>query len=240
MPDLMHRRLALAVPVHVPVGHTSRQDITAVGAVVRFRKLDHLAGATGAVGDVGGEGAVAQQLRVGGGGGGRGREVGLEIDVQGGVVALTKGRFHGGVGGVCGPGVIDRVRDVAEGERDGRTGVGGFEGVELASDHGGSDKGLGVGGGDDVEVGVDGVFGDCTACTQAGGGDGFGEVYMRGNEMRAWWASTARTREDLSIVAFMESFNVLDLRNDPRGMGKVREREKRIGDCSANEECEKE
>ena len=52
----------------------------------------------GAVAEQGGGGAVG----VGGGG-----EVGLEVDVEGFVVAAAEGLLHRGGGGVGGPGIVD-------------------------------------------------------------------------------------------------------------------------------------
>ena len=112
MPDLVHGRLALVVAVDGAARHAAGEDVAAVGAVVGGGELDHLAGAAGPVGDVGGQGAVAEQLGVGGRQ--HRREVGLEVDVQRRVVALPKGGLHGRVSRVGRPRVVDRVGDVAE------------------------------------------------------------------------------------------------------------------------------
>ncbi len=88
MPHLMHRRLPQIIPLRRErrLGHAPRQHVAPVGRVVDRRVLDHRAAAP-RVRDRRRQGAVAEQ---GGGGavgvGGRG-EVGLEVEVQGFVVA---------------------------------------------------------------------------------------------------------------------------------------------------------
>ena len=82
MPDLMHRRLPLIIPLQanrIP-RHAAREDIAPVGGVVCGRVLVGFA-VGGGVGYGGGEGAVAEE---GGGravGVGRGGKVGLEVEV---------------------------------------------------------------------------------------------------------------------------------------------------------------
>ena len=233
VPHLVHGRLALTVAVHVAVRHAAGEDVAAVAAVVGRGEFDHLAGAAGPIGDVGGQGTVAEQLGVGGRR--HGREVGLEVDVQRGVVALAEGGLHGGVGGVGRPRVVDRVGDVAEREGEGRAGVCGFEGVELAGHHGRRDGVLGVGRGHDVEVGVDRVFGHGAAGAEAGGGDGIGEIAVRSNEMGPRGAGATRPGWNLAIATFSKRMEVFDRRKHTRCMGQMRNRESRMGDRRANE-----
>ncbi len=123
MPHLMHRRLPQIVPLRRErrLGHAPRQHVAPVGRVVDGRVLDRRAAGPPGVRDGRRQGAVAEQ---GGGGavgvGGRG-EVGLEVEVQGFVVAPAQGLLHGGRGGVGGPGVVDVVgaRDQLEGDAGG-------------------------------------------------------------------------------------------------------------------------
>ena len=233
VPDLVHSRLALVVAVNVTVRHAAGEDIAAVGAVVGGGELDHFAGVTGLIGDVGGQGTVPKQLGVGGCR--HRREVGLEVDVECGVIALAEGSLHGGVGGVRRPRIVDRVGDVTEREGDGRASVRGFEGVELASHHDWRDEVLGVGRGHDVEVGVDGISGYGAAGAEAGGDDRIGEVAVRGDEMGAWGAGAACTRRNLGIAAFSKGMEVFDRRKHVRRMGRTRDRESREGDGRADE-----
>ena len=103
MPDLVHGRFALVVPVHGALGHGARQDVAAVAGVVARRELDGRM----AVSHVRGQGAEAEE------GGARRRarrgEVGLEVDVQCVVGALTQSALHAGVVGTGGPRVVDCV-----------------------------------------------------------------------------------------------------------------------------------
>lgn len=81
MAHFMHRGLALVIPHHGPGGgrHAAGEDVAAVGGVIGGGELVDLA--VVGVGDVGGEGAVAEQGVAGGVGVGVGGEVGLEVEV---------------------------------------------------------------------------------------------------------------------------------------------------------------
>lgn len=122
MPHLMHRRLPQIVPVRRDrgLGHAARQHVAPVGGVVERRVLERQPGRA-RVRDGGRQGAVAEQ----GGGGvvgvGGGGEVGLEVEVQGLVVAAAEGALHRGRLGVGGPGVVDGPgrRDELEGDAGG-------------------------------------------------------------------------------------------------------------------------
>ena len=122
MPHLMHRRLPQIVPERRDrgLGHAARQHVAPVGGVVERRVLERQPGRA-RVRDGGGQGAVAEQ----GGGGvvgvGGGGEVGLEVEVQGLVVAAAEGVLHRGRFGVRGPGVVDGPgrRDELEGDAGG-------------------------------------------------------------------------------------------------------------------------
>lgn len=119
MPDLVHRRHALRVAVHVAAGQAAGQHVAAVLDVVLCGRGGRHPG--------GGQRAVAEQEGAGGAGdGGGGREVGLQVDVEVGVGAVAEGAFHGGGVGVCGPGVVDGEVHAAEAEEDvvGVVGVG--------------------------------------------------------------------------------------------------------------------
>ena len=131
MPDLVHGRLPLIVPLHgerSPLRGASQHAASVLsvvdgGVLVGF--------AAGGVGDVCGEGAVAEQ-----GGGGAvgvrwGGQVRLQVDVQGGVGAAAEGGFHGGAVGVRGPAVLDGVGTAGEGEGDIGGGVGSVEDGDL-------------------------------------------------------------------------------------------------------------
>ena len=134
MPDLMHGRLALIVPLQRDgaVRHAAREDVAPVGGVVGGRVLVRLAVA-GGVRDCGGEGAVAEEGGGGAVGVGRGGEVGLEVEVQVGVGAAAEGLLHGGAVGVGGPFVADGVGCAVEVEGD----VGGLVGFVQDGDLGG-------------------------------------------------------------------------------------------------------
>lgn len=122
MPHLMHGRLPQIVPEGRDrgLGHAAREHVAPVGGVVQGRVLERQPGRA-RVRDGGRQGAVAEQ-----GGGGRvgvggGREVGLEVEVQGLVAAAAEGALHRGRGGVRGPGVVDGPgrRDEFEGDAGG-------------------------------------------------------------------------------------------------------------------------
>lgn len=112
MPDLMHSRQALIIAVDVAAGQAAGQDVAAVLVVVLARGGRRDPG--------GGQGAVAEEQGAGGaaGGGGRGREVGLQVDVQVGVGAVAQGALHACVVGVGGPGVVHAEVHAAEAEED--------------------------------------------------------------------------------------------------------------------------
>ena len=133
MPHLMHGRLAQIISVgrERRPGHAARQNVAAIGGVVRRRVLDRRPAVVALVGDGGGEGAVAQEGGGGGVGVGGGGEVGLEVEVQGLVVAAAQGLLHGG--GVCvgGPGVVDGPGGGDGGEGDAGGAVEAVEDVDL-------------------------------------------------------------------------------------------------------------
>ena len=159
MPDLMHGRAALIIlQERTAARHRRAQDIAPVERVVARVRLGRDACAR--------QRAVAQQDGAGGNAGraGRGLQVGLEVDVEGGVGAAAQAGFHGEVVAVGGPGGVDGARGGYVAEADAGVGVGGGHGVELRGGHGVSDVGGGGGEGgggvgDDVEIGVDGVVG---------------------------------------------------------------------------------
>ena len=131
----MHRRLPQIIPVRRQgrFRHTARQHIAPVRRIVHRRVLDRRARGP-RVRHVRRQRAVAQQGGRGGVGVGWAREVGLEIDVEGGVGAAAEGLLHGGGGGVGGPGVVDGpgcgdeakayAGGAVEGGEDGDLGVG--------------------------------------------------------------------------------------------------------------------
>lgn len=97
MPDLMHRRLPQIIPLRRKrrLGHTPHQDIAPVRGVILRRILRHPALPV-AVRDRRRQRAVAEQGRRGAVGVGGGGEVGLEVNVEGLVVAAAEGLLHGG------------------------------------------------------------------------------------------------------------------------------------------------
>lgn len=150
MPDLVHGRAPEIVALGAEIlgglaGEGAGEDVAAVGAVDGGGEGDGGAGGAGGVGvgDGGGEGAVAEEGGAGGVWGGRGRaEVGLEVEVEGGIGALAEGCFHrGGGGAVEGPGVVDGVGGGVAEEGD----VGGGEGLVEDGGLGGWDVRVGIG-----------------------------------------------------------------------------------------------
>ena len=121
MPHLMHRRLPQIVPQRRErrLGHTARQHVAPVGRIIHHRVLDRPLRPR--IRDRGRQRAVAQK----GGGGtvgvGRGGEVGLEVDVEGFVVAAAEGLLHLYRVGVGGPAVVYAPgrRDEFEGDAGG-------------------------------------------------------------------------------------------------------------------------
>ena len=101
MPDLVHGRQALVVSIHAAARHRAGEDIATVGCIVRRGELDRRTGRTGEVGDIGREGAIAEELlaRIWHGAGAAGAavrraQVRLEVHIQVGVAALTKTGLH--------------------------------------------------------------------------------------------------------------------------------------------------
>lgn len=191
MAHLVHGRQAFVVPVHAAGRHRAGEDVAPVGRVVGLGELDGRAGRARPVRDVGGEGAVAEELLAGvgdaagaAGAGVAGGQVRLEVDVQVGVAALAEGRLHAGIVGVGRPPVTHRPRRALEHEGDGRGGVRLLEGAELVRHHGGRDGVCLVGRADDVEVGVDGDLGRHAASAKAGRRRRVREVLVRRDEVR--------------------------------------------------------
>lgn len=170
--DFVHGRFALLVAVKPIIGHRGGEHVAAIVDVGARRQRDFLALAAigavlrwaggGRIGDVRGQGAVAEE---GGGHGARRRgsgEIGLEVDVQGGVIALAEGSLHGLVVQVGCPRVVDGVGVGlrAEGDVEGRVGC--IENVGLVGDEAGELLRIIlpclVRGGDDVDIGVDDDF----------------------------------------------------------------------------------
>ena len=145
--DFVHGRFALLIAIEPVVGHRGGEHVAAVVDVGALRLGEFLALAAGGavcrwagggcVGDVRGQRAVAEK-RGGHGarGGGRG-EIGLEVDVQGGVIAFAERCFHGLVVQVSCPRVVDSVGVwlCAEGDVEGRVGC--IEDVGLIGDEAG-------------------------------------------------------------------------------------------------------
>lgn len=104
MPNLMRRRPALVIIRHVAPRQAPRQDIAPI--LLEGRAAPRC---------VGGEVADAEEAVA---------EVGEEVDVQVGVVALAQGRFHGGVVVARGPVVVDGEVGGDEFEGDAVGGVG--------------------------------------------------------------------------------------------------------------------
>ena len=131
MPGFMHRRATHVVARQIPVRQGRRQDRAPVLAVFRGRAALGRAArvsaagrvaAAGRVGDRGRERAVAEDrltlgLRSGGAAGGdgargrrrarRGRQVGLEVEVQGRVATFAERGFHARGVRIRRPGVVD-------------------------------------------------------------------------------------------------------------------------------------
>lgn len=168
----MHGGFAFLVAFQSVVGHGGGEHVAAVGDVSACGFGEFLALAVcgavfgraggGRVGDRLGEGAVPEE----GGGhrprrGGR-REVGLEIDVEGGVVAFAQGGLHAFIVRVGGPEVVDGVGVGLGAEGDVGGGVGCVEHAGLIGDEPGEDFGRVmprlVGGCDNVDVGVNQDF----------------------------------------------------------------------------------
>lgn len=108
----------------------------------------------------------------------------MVVDVQGVVGAAAEGGFHGVVVAVGGPRVVCGAVGAAEGEADGRVGVGGGEVGELRGDHRVGDVVWGGGRGGravcyHVDVCVDGV----EAAGGLAGGVAEGEVGLEGCAM---------------------------------------------------------
>jgi len=127
MADLVHGRQAFVVAVHAAARHRAGKHVAPVGRVVGLGELDGRAGRARQVRDVGGEGAVAEELLAGvgdtagaAGAGVAGRQVRLEVDVQVGVAALAERRLHAGVVGIGRPPVVHRPRRALQHEGDGR------------------------------------------------------------------------------------------------------------------------
>ena len=104
MPNLMRRRPALVIIRHVAPRQAPRQDIAPI--LLEGRAPPRR---------IGGEVADAEEAVA---------EVGEEVDVQVGVVALAQGRFHGGVVVARGPVVVDGEVGGDEFEGDAVGGVG--------------------------------------------------------------------------------------------------------------------
>ena len=166
--DFVHSRFALLVAVESVIGHRGGKHIAAIVDVGALRLGEFLALAAGGavlrwagggrICNVRGQGAVAEEGR-GHGARGRGRgEIGLEVDVQGGVITLAEGGFHGLVVQVGCPRVVDGVGVGLRAEGDVEGGVGCIEDVGLVGDE--ARELLRVilpclvRGGDDVDVGV--------------------------------------------------------------------------------------
>ena len=150
--DFVHGRFALLVAVEPVVGHRGGEHVAAIVAVGTLRLGELLARAAGGavlrwagsgrVGDVRGQGAVAEE---GGGHGARRRrrgEVGLEVDIQSGVVALAEGGFHGLIVQVGCPCVVDGVGVRLDSEGDVVGGVGCIEDIGLVGDQAGKLLGI--------------------------------------------------------------------------------------------------
>ena len=166
-------RMQQAVPVPDLMYGRAAGVVLSEGAAVRHRAAENVAtvehvdeGRRGRSDAAFGQTTVAQQHAADGHArcAGGGLELGLEVNVQGGVGAVAEGGFHGEVVTVGGPGGVHGARVAFEGVSDGGVGVGGGDGGELGLDHGVGHVvgGGGVGGGvvgDDVEVGVDGIEG---------------------------------------------------------------------------------
>lgn len=165
MPDLVHRRLAHLVPSDTTLRHRAEQHAAAVLGVGGGRVGDGgragggAGGAGGLVDDGLGEGAVAEEGLAGGGGGRGGGEVGLEVDVEGGVAAFAEGGFHGRGARIRGPGVVDGVAGFLHVERDVGGRVGRVEHKRLVAGQGLAQAGRVlvrlVKGGDEVNVCLD-------------------------------------------------------------------------------------
>lgn len=126
MPDLVHGRLPQVVPVRRKrrLGHAAREHVAPVGRIIQRRVLDRPVGPR--VRYRRRQRAVAQQSGGGTVGVGGGGEVGLEVDVEGFVVAAAEGLLHRGRFGVGGPAVVyaPAGRDEFEGDAGGAVEVG--------------------------------------------------------------------------------------------------------------------
>ena len=170
MAHLVHGRAAEVIADDGPAGHGSGQDVAAVADVGRGRERLARARRAGQVGDVGGQGAVAEQLAAAARGGGRRREVRLEVDVEGRIAAAAQHLLHGGVVGVGGPRVVGGEGGVDEAEADAAGRVGLLQRAQLVGDHGRRDKAGLVCRGDNVKVRVDDLrlhWGGCKLGTTA-------------------------------------------------------------------------
>lgn len=170
VPDFVHGRLAHLVAFQAAAGHAAREDVAPVedvrgsgvrrGLAVAVGEFLVRGAGGGRVGDGLGEGAVAEELGgLGARGGDAGGEVGLEVDVEGGVGAAAEGGLHGAVLDVGCPGVVDGVAGGVQHEGDVGGGVRAVEDAALAGDEVGDVlrgvlRGL-VGGRDEVDVRVD-------------------------------------------------------------------------------------
>jgi len=127
---LVHRRLALVVPRHGPVGHRAGLDVAPVVGVDGRRDGPPAAAADAdADADARWQRALPQDAA---------RQVRLEVDVQGRVGALAQRLFHRevvGVGGAKGPCVVDCPGQVGERESDVVGVVGSVERVHLVLRH---------------------------------------------------------------------------------------------------------
>lgn len=151
MAYFVHGRLALVVLVHASTGHGGEEDVAAVIDVSGRGGRSGCATAVAAAGAAcdgrmrggvarggdGGSGELAVAEEEGGWVGGlpEGGEVGLEVDVEGGIGAGAEGGLHGEIVGISCPECVDGVgwgKDRPEAHGEGS--VGDVEGCELVGD----------------------------------------------------------------------------------------------------------